>query len=113
VETALTRSGLTIECMLPSKKAHFFEGQKGAVLFRTNAGDFEVLFVPEPNTFAGLEIAEERKGSRFIYSFRGKPETKHYFDSAYGQYFLKQSNKLFISFDQQTAVKLNAVFGTN
>jgi hypothetical protein len=76
VERTLTKNGHTVECVLSSKMASFFDGQKGAALFRTPSGDFEVLFLPRPYTFDALDILEERKGNRYIYSFRGKPHSK-------------------------------------
>jgi hypothetical protein len=82
VERTLSKNGYTVQCVHPSTMARFFEGQKGAALFRTTSGDFEVLFLPKPYTFDALDILEERKGNRYIYSFRGKPHSNDPIDSS-------------------------------
>lgn len=113
VERTLTQNGYIVECVLPSKMASFFDELKGAALFRTTGGDFEVLFLPKPYSFDHLDILEERQGNRYLYSFRGKPHFEARVDSAYRQYFVKRSTKLFIVFNRELAARLNAVFDPN
>jgi hypothetical protein len=110
VERALTRNGYTVECVLPSKMASFFDELKGAALFRTTSGDFEVLFLPKPYSFEHLDILEKRQGNRYLYSFRGKPHFEARVDSSDRQYFVKRSTKLFIVFNAELAARLTAVF---
>jgi hypothetical protein len=110
VERTLTRGGWTVECVQPSVMANFFSAQKGAALFRTTDGDFEVLFLSKPHKFDSLEIVETRKGNRYIYSFRGRPEFEAHSDGAYPLYFARCSSKLFAAFNREVAAKLSAIF---
>jgi len=48
-----------------------FEGLEGAALYRTDRGDFEALFLPKPQTFAGMIVIEEQQNGRYTYSFHG------------------------------------------
>jgi hypothetical protein len=68
----LNARGFLVECILASKMADLFQGQKGAAWFKTNQGIFEVLFLPKSKTFAELKITlkPERNG-RFVYIPRG------------------------------------------
>jgi len=66
----------------------------GAAVYRTNRGDLEALFLPKPQSFEGLEIIEERKNGRYLYSFRGNPlpSLESPIDSSRPMYFIRQSN---------------------
>jgi hypothetical protein len=70
----LSRNGLPVRCMLQSRRGGMFEGLEGAVLFRTEHGSFEALFLPKGQTFAELEVVERREDGRYLYSFTGSPK---------------------------------------
>jgi hypothetical protein len=91
----LSNHGILVECIRGSKMEQFFEGQKGAAWFKTNQGIFEVLFLPSPETFAGLEIIDRGRNGRHIYSFRGTPRISRVMDSSEPNYFIKHENALF------------------
>ena len=95
--------GFIVKCVLQSVMVHTFQGQKGAAVFRTDRGDFDVLFLPEPQTFATVEILERRENGRFLYSFRGSPRaaSPHPIDSAYPMYFVKHADQLFITWESK------------
>lgn len=109
LEQSLIDGGFKVECMLSSKMANFFDGQKGAALFRTTSGDFEVLFLPERERFDSLNIREERINGRYLYSFQGKPQFERSIDSSGPRYFVKRSNTLFMLSSSQLAAKLKAL----
>src|SRR5689334_15005798 len=63
--------GFTISCIFPSKLGSFFmveEGGKlhstieGDAVFRTDAGDIEVVFLPKPQTWDHFKISERHMG---------------------------------------------------
>src|SRR5579862_2198598 len=64
-----------INCVQASKWGHVFDNQEGAALYRTDRGDFEVLFLPAPETFDAVQIVEEMQGYTYVYSFRGTPHS--------------------------------------
>jgi hypothetical protein len=67
----LNERGFLVQCLRRSVGEGFFQGQKGAARFKTERGIFEVWFLPKPETFAGLEIDEQRKNGEYVYSFGG------------------------------------------
>jgi carboxypeptidase family protein len=87
--------GFTVRCTLASKRRHIFAGQIGAALYRTSAGDFEALFLPGSGTFDGLEIVEQKKPGRYLYSFRGMPHSRVRMESSKPSYFILRKNVLF------------------
>ena len=99
--------GLSVRCTLASKKQRLFAGQIGAAFYRTNAGDFEALFLPHSETFDGLDIVEQQKDDRYLYSFRGTPRSKVHMDSSKPSYFIRKRNVLFyVSGDDRLATIL-------
>ena len=103
----LNRQGIQIRCVLLSKQAQMFEGQLGAALFRTGAGDFEVLFLPRSQSWDELKVVEQREpGGYAKYHFQGSPK---YSGTWEGQplYFFKHRNQFLHSFDQQVVTKLH------
>jgi len=98
-----------VKCILASKMGQLFEGQKGAALFRTNQGAFEVLFLPKAESFAAVEVIERRENGRYLYSFGGIPRCLTHMDSSKPAYFIKFANILFIAWgDHQLAANLEA-----
>ena len=97
-----------VKCVLQSKMVHTFEGQTGAAVFKTDHGDFDVLFLPTWQTFDSLEVLERRENGRFLYSFRGipRPTSPHPINSAHPIYFGKHSNQLFMSSEPELAASI-------
>ena len=89
-----------------SSKRH--SRRMGAALYRTDRGDFEVLFLPPPNTFQLLKVVERQDGERYTYRFNGppKPWPANRIDSAQRIYFIKHKNMLFVLSDKQLAATL-------
>jgi hypothetical protein len=108
----LTRRDFVVECIRRSKQEHLFEGQKGAAWFETDEGIFEVWFLPKTESFASLEIIEERKANgRYIYTFRGKPRIRTYMDSPKPIAFIERGNLLFeVWGNGQLAARLGRAF---
>lgn len=75
-----------------------FEDQDDAALYRTDHGDFEVLFLPRPKTFDHLRVIEKRNRQRYTYRFEGPPQPwpANRIDSAFRIYFIKNGNMLFV-----------------
>jgi len=102
----LSRHGIRVRCVLLSKQAQMFEGQLGAALFRTDAGDFEALFLPRLQSWDDLKIVQQHEtGGYTKYHFEGSPK---YFGTWEGRpvYFVKHRNQFLHSLDQQVVVKL-------
>jgi hypothetical protein len=75
-----------------------FDGQTGAALFRSDRGSFEVLFLPQPQTFDHLKIIERHDGGRYSYRFKGPPQPwpANLIDSAFRIFFIKNRNMLLV-----------------
>lgn len=99
--------GLTIKCVLPSKMVNSFEDQVGAALYRTNRGDFEALFLKKPATFASVKSTEEEKNGFYFYSFEGRPLARGGWTSSRREYFVKHTNQLLVTRQEQLAVYLD------
>jgi hypothetical protein len=106
------RHGFIVECVRSSKQARIFDGQKGAAVYKTNRGSFEVLFLPKGQTFDELEIVSESKGRDFRkYSFQGKPKITHTMETNSRIAFIKHENVMFEVFgDDGLAKSLEQVF---
>jgi len=101
--------GIHVRCTLASKMQRIFAGQIGAAYYRTDAGDFEALFLPPSDSFGGLRIVERQKQNRYLYSFRGTPRSKVHMDSSRQAYFIKKRNVLFYVWgDDQLAETLRS-----
>jgi hypothetical protein len=103
----LREHGLTIKCVLPSKRVNSFDGQVGAALYRTTRGDFEALFLKTPATFASVKSTEEVKNGFYIYSFEGMPTARGGWTSSRREYFVKHRNQMLITRQEQLAVYLD------
>jgi len=95
---ALDHQRISVKCMLRSTMEDMFEGQNAAVVYRTDHGSFEALFLPESATFDQLKIFEKRDGSRYSYRFAGPPQPwpANRIDAAFRMYFIKNRNILFV-----------------
>jgi len=107
LEHQLTDAGLRVECVLSSKMGSFFDGQKGAALFRTTAGDFEVLFLHEHENFDRLTILQKHTSGSYVYSFQGSPQFHTGIESPRPITFVQSGNKLFVLWSGDLAAKLN------
>ena len=104
--------GFVVKCILSSKMEGLFAGQEGAALYRTNRGDFEALFLPKSQNFTALQVVERREKSDYVYSFRGRPRPwpANHIEGSKKTYFIKNTNRLFITWDRQVAKILNEIF---
>lgn len=103
----LIRHGISVRCVLLSKEARMFEGQLGAAFFRSDIGNFEVLFLPRPKTWDQLEVVEQREhGGYTRYHFRGIPKYSGTWEGK-SVYFVKHGNQLLHSLDQKIVAKVH------
>jgi len=107
----LADGGPRVMCLAPSTMNDMFAGQEGAVLYRTDRGDFEALFLPPSQSFDALRIVERREGSRYLYSFTGQPKPwpANLIDASYPLYFFKHSNRLLVTSDKDLIGQLETV----
>ena len=91
----LTEHGFHVQCIRRSVGERLFPGEKGAAWFQTDQGVFDVWFLPKPETFARLEIDEQREQGRYLYSFSGTPKLPRTMDSSKQIYFVHSKNILF------------------
>ena len=94
----LSKNGVLVKCILGSTMEGTFEDQRGAAVYRTVHGSFEVLFLPQTRTFDRLRIIEQHNGDRYLYRFQGPPQPwpANLIDSAFRIYFVKDRNLLFV-----------------
>lgn len=94
----LGKNGIVVNCVMNSTMEATFEDQTGAAAYRSNHGSFEVVFLPQTETFDHLEIIEQRNGDRYSYRFKGPPQPwpANLIDSAHRVYFVKNRNTLFV-----------------
>jgi hypothetical protein len=77
---------------------NLFDGQKGAALYRTDRGEFNVLFLSKAETFDTVEVVEQKQGELYVYSFRGTPHSPMRME-ARKTYFINSGNLLFVVMD--------------
>ena len=87
-----------VHCVLPSKMTGFFEGEKGAAVYRTDKGSFNALFLSKSQSFAGLSVGERHENNRHSYHFEGipKPGPVNRIESLRPIYFLKHASQLLV-----------------
>ena len=87
-----------VGCVLPSKMTGFFEGEKGAAVYRTDKGSFNALFLSKPQSFDKLFVVERHKNNGYSYHFEGipKPWPVNRIESLRPIYFLKHSSQLLV-----------------
>jgi hypothetical protein len=93
--STLDHRGLVVQCIRRSVGERIFPGEKGAAWFKTDQGIFEVWFLPESQSFEGLEVIGQEQGGRYVYSFRGTPRIVTTIDSSKPISFIKHGNVLF------------------
>jgi hypothetical protein len=107
----LNERGFVVECIRRSVEERLFKGQKGAAWFKTDRGIFEVWFLPKPESFAGLEINDQRKNGEYISSFRGTPRMSVTMDGSKPSYFIKHGSVLFhVIGDEELAASIKNAF---
>jgi hypothetical protein len=102
--------GFIVRCVQESKLWNMFEVQKGAALYVTDQGSFDVLFFPKAETLAALEIVEQKLATMKLYSFTGTPYP-HSPSPIGGKkaYFIKSGNLLFLPWaDAELAASIQA-----
>lgn len=99
--------------MRTSKQEHLFDAEAGAAWLKTDQGVFEVLFLPEMDSYSGLQVIEQPAArGRFTYSFAGTPQIKTTFYSSERMWFIKHRNVLFeIWGDSKLAARISNAFG--
>jgi hypothetical protein len=112
---AVTLSGhsFKVKCIALSLLNNFVPGSKGAALYITDHGDFDVVFLPKAQNFDSLEVIERQKNGKYIYTFRGTPRPATRGMVGKKVYFFKQSSKLIIAWDNQTATSLSELLSSN
>jgi hypothetical protein len=107
----LADNGFTVQCIAPSKMVGTFEGQPGAALYKTNRGSFEALFLPNLQTFDGLQIVEREESGRHLYSFAGHPMPwpANLIDASRPLYFIKNLNRLIVTQDRELSTQLRPI----
>lgn len=87
-----------VRCVLPSKMTGFFEGEKGAAVYRTDKGSFNALFLSKPQSFDKLSVIERHNNNGYSYHFEGipKPWPVNRIESLRPIYFLKHSSQLLV-----------------
>jgi hypothetical protein len=108
----LSANGYIVRCIARSTFEVSIPVVKGAALYITNRGAFDVIFLPKPQSFETLEIIERQKKGTYIYKFRGTPRIARQM-APKKTYFFKQSNRLFIAFDKQTAASIGEFLSSN
>jgi hypothetical protein len=104
LQQELNHHGFAVQCVLRSKWSGMFRDakwgyQSTGALFRTNRGDFTVLFLPAPYVFDALKVNEQRSGDWYDYSFRGSPPSATHIGTRYPVDFIRRGNKMFIVHD--------------
>ena len=102
----LKTRGFTVKCVGQSKSINLFTGQSGAAVYRTDHGDFDVLFLPKSEAFA-VQPIERRQNGRYLYTFGGNPRASGGpWDSAHPIYFVQFANQLFVANDSRVPENL-------
>jgi hypothetical protein len=87
--------GFIVSCVQASKWGNLFAGQEGAALYRTDQGDFDLLFLPKGESFDAVQVVEQRQGNLYLYSFRGSPHSSGRLEGKQTD-FIRSGNLLFL-----------------
>ena len=110
----LNRHGVQVRCVLLSKEAQMFDGQRGAAFFRTEIGDFEALFLPLTQSWDKLKVIEQHESGGYNrYRFQGFPAYPGTWEGENSVYFVKHRNQFLHSQDQQLISKLRESLQSN
>lgn len=105
--------GIQVQCMRRSKQENLFGSEAGAAWVKSDQGVFEILFLPDVDSFSALQVIERSAADgRFTYSFAGTPQIKTIFDSSERMWFVKHRNVLVeIWGDSKLAARIGKAFG--
>ena len=106
----LREHGFVIQCAFPSKLGSIFQVNEGGrlhstiegeVVYRTNQGDIEVVFLPKPQTFDDFKVTEHREEGGWWYSFAGTPRVwaGNRLEGRRRTYFVKRGAQMFILYE--------------
>lgn len=87
----LNGKGINVKSVHASKLNGFFRGLNKAAFFRTEKGVIEVIFFPEQRGAERVQVREQRKAGRYLYSFEGQPDPNppgDTIDAGHPMYFL-------------------------
>jgi hypothetical protein len=70
----LNGKGINVKSVHGSKLNGFFRGLNKAAFFKTEKGVVEVIFFPEQMGAERVQVREQRKAGRYLYSFEGQPD---------------------------------------
>ena len=70
----LNGKGIMVTSVHGSKLNGFFRGLSKAAFFRTERGVVEVIFFPKPTGAEKIQVREQRREGRYLYSFEGQPQ---------------------------------------
>jgi hypothetical protein len=91
----LNGKGIIVKSVHGSKLNGFFRDLEKAAFFRTDKGIVEVIFFPEPTGAERVQVTEQHRAGRYLYSFAGQPHPNppgDTFDSNRPMYFLMHRN---------------------
>jgi hypothetical protein len=108
----LQNHGFIVHSLHRSKMNGFFHGVDKAAVIRMDNGVVEVIFFPTADGAEKIQVLEERKGGRYLYSFRGQsdPTPGDSIDSNRPQYFIAHRNLFVLTDDQDLYTKLKRAF---
>jgi hypothetical protein len=95
----LNGKGMIVKSVHGSKLNGFFRGVEKAAFFRTDKGIVEVIFFPELTGAERVQVTEQRRAGRYLYSFEGQSHPNPQgdtFDSNRPMYFLMRRNWLIV-----------------
>lgn len=122
LKQTLESHGFDVRCVFPTHMSSIFEVAgdaermhstvEGEACFRTNYGDLDAVFLPQPQTFADFKITEHRENSGYLYTFAGTPRVwaANRFGSARRTYFLDHENQLWVIGDVRLLHRLEQTF---
>ena len=108
----LIEHGITVVSVHRSKLESFFRGVEKAAFFKTDKGIVEVIFFPEPTGAEKVQVLEQHKPGRYIYSFKGQPnpQPRDVIDSNRPLYFVTHRNLFIVTGDKEFHAALNQAF---
>jgi hypothetical protein len=91
----LDDKGIRVKSVHRSKLDGFFRGIEKAAFIRTDKGVVEVIFFPDPTGAEVIQVTEQRRDGRYLYSFQGQPHPNppgDTIDASQPMYFLMHRN---------------------
>lgn len=107
----LIDQGFIVKCVLGPKMQNLFDGQKGAALYSTDQGSFDVVFLPKAEAFDAVQVIEQKQNTMYVYSFRGTPHSSTRMEGR-KTYFVTSGNLLFLADDADLAASIQAAAGS-